>query len=284
MQGIGLAVNKGKPKAWIVARELVYLIEQRGIDVYLEPELAHHFERDDLALPITRFHEKIDKVFVLGGDGTLLGFARHFAPYNIPILSINLGNLGFLSEAEPEDLPRAVEQIIRNDFYIEKRMMLEAIIIRREEQLKNFIALNDVGISTGSFSRMITHTVYVNERYLGSFSGDGLIISTPTGSTAYSLSAGGPIVVPYIDLFLLTPVAPHSLTSRPMVLSADEKLRIKVDSTHQDIGLTVDGQLGFKLEVEDDIIIQKSPYVTSLIKWREHNFFEVIRKKLQGEN
>lgn len=162
-------------------------------------------------------------------------------------------------------------------------MMLETDVLRKGRKLETFTAFNDVGIAKGSFSRIIQCAAYVDELYLATFSGDGVIVSSPTGSTAYSLSAGGPIVAPNVDCLLLTPVAPHSLTARPFVLSPDDEIRIQVDATHQDIGLTVDGQLGFKLEVQDEIIIRKSPHITSLIKWKERNFFEVVRKKLPGE-
>lgn len=283
MKTIGLAVNKGKPNAWVVARELAYLLEKKKARVFIDPTVAQHIGRGDLALPLEEFHKHVDIIFVLGGDGTLLGIARQFAPYEIPILGINLGHLGFLSEAEPDDLPHAVDQILSGDYYLENRMMLETELIRQGKKLETFTAFNDVGIAKGSFSRIIQCAVYVENLYLTTFSGDGVIISSPTGSTAYSLSAGGPIVAPNVDCLLLTPVAPHSLTARPFVLSPDDEIRVQVDATHQDIGLTVDGQLGLKLKVQDEIIIRRSPHITSLIKWKQRNFFSVVRKKLQGE-
>ncbi|GAB7386840.1 NAD(+)/NADH kinase [Bacillaceae bacterium] len=280
MKTIGLAVNKGKPNAWLVAKQLVFLLEEKGAKIFLEPDVADQLGRVDLALPLKDFPGRVEIVFVLGGDGTLLGFAREFAPFKIPILGINLGNLGFLSEAEPDDLPHAVDRILNGEYYVEERMMLEAEVVRKGKRLKRFTALNDVGIGKGSLSRIISCTVYVDDLYLSTYSGDGIIISTPTGSTAYSLSAGGPIVAPHINVILLTPVAPHALTARPIVLSADEEIRVITEATHRDLGLTVDGQLGFKLELGDEIIVRRSPHITFLIKWKERNFFATVRKKL----
>jgi NAD+ kinase len=283
VKAIGIVMNKDKPKAWLVAKELVRLLEEKKAGVYIDHVVAAHIGRQDLALPIEKFHEVVDIVFVLGGDGTLIGLAREIAPYPIPILGINLGHLGFLSESEPADLPHAVDRILSGEYYVEDRMMLHTEVIRRGERVHQAVALNDIGIAKGSFGRMIKCNVYVDDLYVGTYNGDGLIVSTPTGSTAYSLSAGGPIVVPYINVILLTPVAPHSLTARPLVLPADEEIHVVVDATHNDVGLTIDGQLGYPLELDDEIIIRRSPYITSLIKWKERSFFEVVRKKLQGE-
>ncbi|SMO40359.1 NAD(+)/NADH kinase [Melghirimyces algeriensis] len=283
MKRFGILVNKGKPKARVVMKELVHLLEKRRMVVKLEPEVAAEIQRNDLALSIERFPEVVDIVFVLGGDGTLLGVARRFSAFDIPILGFNLGHLGFLSEAEPDSLAIAVDRILSGDFYIEKRLMLDAEVVRNGKVLEKSVALNDVGIAKGSFSRMITGTVFMDGMFLGTYSGDGLIVSTPTGSTAYSLSCGGPIVWPGVQSILLTPICPHTLTARPMVLPSDCTLEIRVSATHRDIGLTIDGQLGYRLRVDDIIRVAASKNITSLIKWKERDFFEVIRKKLQGE-
>lgn len=280
---IGIALNKDKPNAKQVALELVRLLEEKAARVFIDQSIAIEMGRSDLALPIEEFHNYVDILFVLGGDGTLLGYARDFSNYSIPILGINLGHLGFLSEAEPDDLPHAIDQILAGNYYVEHRMMLETEVIRNGKAIYPSIALNDIGIAKGSVNRMIKCAVYADDLFVSTFNGDGVIVSTPTGSTAYSLSAGGPIVVPYISVIVLTPVAPHSLTARPIVFPADEEIRILVESTHKDIGLTIDGQLGFPLEANDEIIVRRSANITSLIKWKERSFFEVIRKKLHGE-
>ncbi len=280
---IGLAINKGKPKAVIVARELVYLIEEKRGKVYIQPELAIKMDRLDIALAISEFPSVVDIVFVLGGDGSLLGIARDFAQYKLPILGINVGNLGFLSEAEPDNLSQAVDRIFLGDYQVERRMRLDADVVRNGKVKERFSALNEVGISKGSFGNMIMSTIWSDDYYVTTYSSDGVIISTPTGSTAYSLSAGGPIVNPRVNAILITPICPHTLTSRPILVPGTDTIRISVSATHQDIGLTVDGQIGFPLKVEDEIIINRSPFDTYLVKWKERSFFEVVRKKLQGD-
>ncbi|QZT32661.1 NAD(+)/NADH kinase [Caldalkalibacillus thermarum TA2.A1] len=276
---IGLAINRGKPKALIVARELIPYLEKKGIRVVLEQRVADYVDRKDLAVPYRDFYKHADILFVFGGDGTILGIARDFAPYAIPILGINLGYLGFLSEAEPEDLPDVVDALLEGRYQTEDRMMLQAELFRNGKLIETWHALNDIGIAKGSYSRMITCKIFLQNKVLNTFYGDGLIVSTPTGSTAYSMSAGGPIVAPNMQALLITPVCPHSLTARPIILSPTEEITIEVSATHQEIGLSVDGQIGYQLEVFDQIRIRRSPYTTILIKWKDRTFFDVIRDK-----
>lgn len=281
---IGLAINRGKPKALIVARELIPLLEKNDFRVCVEPRVASYIGREDLALPYEAFHEQVDLLFVFGGDGSILGIARDFAPYDIPILGINLGHLGFLTEADPDDLPQFIEDLMRNELKTEERMMLEAKLYRNQELLNTWTALNDFGIAKGSYSRMITCKVLIENQLLNTFFGDGLIVSSPTGSTAYSMSAGGPILAPNMKAMLLTPVCSHSLTARPIVFDAGEELTIEVSATHQEIGLSIDGQIGVQLETFDKVVIRQSPFVTKLIKWKDRTFFHVIKNKFQDLN
>lgn len=249
----------------------------------LDESIAHILGRPELACPLNRFHEKAELLCVLGGDGTLLGIARQLAGQALPILGINLGTLGFLSEAEPDNLHDAAASLLSGAYEVEQRMMLEATLYRQGKELATYTAMNDIGIAKGSFCRIIQCAVYLDEQYVATFNGDGVIVSSPTGSTAYSLSAGGPIVAPNVEVLLLTPVAPHSLTARPMIFSADQVIRVEVDAVHQEMGLSIDGQFGYRLEGGDVIRIKRSPHVTLLIKWKGSSFFQVIRSKLQGE-
>ncbi|MGG3873988.1 NAD(+)/NADH kinase [Brevibacillus laterosporus] len=283
MKSIGIIANKGKPKARVVARELLYLLETRGAKVYLEQDLAGVIGREDVAVPLYDFSKYVEILCVLGGDGTLLGIARQLAGHNLPVLGINLGTLGFLSEAEPDNLTDAVEKLLSGQYYTEERSMLTTELYRQGERLATYTAMNDIGITKGSFCRIIKCSVYSNGFYVGTFSGDGIIVSSPTGSTAYSLAAGGPIVAPNVAMLLLTPIASHSLTARPIVLASDQRLRIEVDAVHDKIGLSIDGQFGSRLEGGDEIFIEQSKHVTPLIKWTQGNFYELIRTKLQGE-
>ncbi len=283
VKSIGIIANKGKPEARVVARELLYLLEERGASVYLEEDLARSIGRTDTALTLYDFSKHVDMLCVLGGDGTLLAIARQLAGHELPILGINLGTLGFLSEAEPDNLSEAVENLLSGNYHMEERSMIQTELYRGGERLAVYTAMNDIGISKGSFCRIIKCTVYSDDYYVGTFNGDGLIVSSPTGSTAYSLAAGGPIVAPNVPMLLLTPIASHSLTARPIVLSSEQQMRIEVDAVHDEIGLSIDGQFGYRLEGGDEIYVQKSDHVTRLVKWRQGNFFTLIRTKLQGE-
>lgn len=283
MLTIGIKVNQEKPKAQIVLNQLVDLLEQKGVQVKIDSEVARQMGRDDLALPYADFPQHVGMIFVIGGDGTLLGAARKFASHHLPFLGFNVGNLGFLSEAEPHDLTVAVSRVINGDYYVEKRMMLQAELIRQGEVIEREVALNEVGIAKGSFSRMITCSLRMDGNPIGVYSGDGILLSTPTGSTAYSLSSGGPIVWPEIQTLLFTPICPHTLTARPMILPEDAILEVHVSAPHQEMGLTIDGQVGFDLHSEDVIRVSKSPYETQLIKWQERSFFHVLRQKLYCE-
>jgi NAD+ kinase len=283
MKTIGIIANQTKLNAISVTEKLVGLLEQKGAAVHLDTELSKVLNQEDRGLPLVEFPHHVNYVFVLGGDGTLLGVARKLAGSRIPILGINLGHLGFLSEAEPEDLSASVDQILTGQYCVEQRLMLDTKVIRGKEIVNQGTALNDVGIAKGSFNRMITCTVQMDGDYIGSYSGDGVMVSTPTGSTAYSLSCGGPIVWPDLECILLTPICPHTLTSRPMVLPADSILDIEVTATHREIGLTIDGQEGFTLERGDIVRVRQSSSHTYLIKWKERSFFEVIRKKLHEQ-
>ncbi|WP_018132477.1 NAD(+)/NADH kinase [Effusibacillus pohliae] len=284
MKKIGIAVNQNKPTAVAVTRQLIELLEEKGASVCVDSAVAGKIGRPDIAMEVGQFPGHVDLVFVLGGDGTLLGVARQLAVYDLPMLGINLGHLGFLSEAEPEDLPSAVDRVLRGDYHLEKRMMIEASIIRGGQVIHKNIALNDVGIAKGSFGRMVTLSVYVDDMYVDKYSGDGLIVSTPTGSTAYSLSCGGPIVSPHINVIVVTPICPHTLHSRPFIIQKNQEVRVVVSATHNDIGMTIDGQVGYRVEVNDIIRIRKSPHYTTLIKWQERGFFDVLRQKLHDPN
>ncbi|GAA4709769.1 NAD(+)/NADH kinase [Brevibacillus fulvus] len=283
MKTIGIVANKGKPETRIVARELLYLLEQKGATVLLEENIAADLGRPEIAATLEQLCQNAQFACVLGGDGTLLGIARRLAGCSLPIFGINLGTLGFLSEAEPDNLPEAVDNLLSEKFVIEHRSMLEAKLVRDGDILGVYTAMNDIGIAKGSFCRIIQCEIYLDDDYVATYNGDGVIVSSPTGSTAYSLSAGGPIVAPNVPALLLTPVAPHSLTARPMVFSAEQVIRIEVDAVHNEMGLSIDGQFGYRLQGGDQIFISKSPYVTPLIKLKKGSFFEAIRTKLQGE-
>ncbi|AEE91535.1 putative inorganic polyphosphate/ATP-NAD kinase [Tepidanaerobacter acetatoxydans Re1] len=277
---VGLYPNVYKKNLMKIAGGLINWFENRDYSVMLPQEVADSLYLSHLSADKDELVKKIDVAVTLGGDGTLLSVARQVAPYEIPILGINLGHVGFLTEIEISDLYTDLERFNRKDYSIDIRMMLEAEVVRNGEVLESFLALNDVVVTKGPFARLIRLKTYANEDYVDTYHADGLIIATPTGSTAYSLSAGGPIINPDMDLLLLTPICPHTLRSRSIVVSKDDIIKVKLLAEHPEIMLTVDGQQGYELLPGDQIIVRKSSFSTRLIRIKKRSFYDVLRKKL----
>ncbi len=286
MKRIGIIAKKNKPEAAAIANKLVAWLRSKKIEIYLEEEIGQ------LLLPapsepslktIKRETIPIDMemIIVLGGDGTLLSVARQVWNKNIPILGVNLGGLGFLTEITMDELYRVLERVIQDDFEINEREVLNAAVIRRGERIAEFTVLNDAVINKGALARMIDLETTVNGEYLSTFRSDGLIISTPTGSTAYNLSAGGPIVYPSLHTIIITPICPHTLTIRPIIIPDDVKIRALLKSKSEEVLLTLDGQQGFTLEFEDVVEVGKAEGHILLIKSPYRHYFELLREKLK---
>jgi len=281
MSNVGLFPNLQKRQYSQLIGEIIDWFEKNMHPVYMLKSLAESLGKPYLATEWDFLKGNIDMAITLGGDGTLLNVARRLAPYKVPILGINLGHLGFLTEIELADLYTDLEWLKRREYFLEKRMMLEASIIRQDEVIKKYLALNDVVVSKGPFARLIWIKVSSNDTYLDTYPADGIIISTPTGSTAYSLSAGGPIINPTMELLLLNPICPHSLRSRPIILSKDEIIKIEQNTLeNSEAILTVDGQEGFQLMPGDEVIVKKAEFYTRLIKIKKRYFYDILRKKL----
>jgi Predicted sugar kinase len=222
----------------------------------------------------------VDLLLVLGGDGTLLSMARLVGDLNVPILGVNLGGLGFLTALTIDELFPALEALLRGDLLVEERMMLAARVTRQGERLSEYVALNDVVITKSAMSRIINLDVSVQGQFATAYRADGLIVSTPTGSTAYSLSAGGPIVFPTMDAIVLTPICSHTLTNRPIVLPGGQPIDVTLQSD-QDVMLTMDGQVGFHLKRGDRIEIRRAAARIRLLRFPQKHFFSVLRTKLK---
>jgi NAD+ kinase len=224
---------------------------------------------------------EVEFVIVLGGDGTLLGAARRVARYGVPILGVNLGGLGFLTEIPLTNLYSAVELMLQGRLEVETRLMLEAVVLRGGAETCRFLVLNDVVINKGALARIIDLDVFINDQFLTTFRADGLIVSTPTGSTAYNLSAGGPILYPTMSSFILTPICPFTLTNRPILLPESHVVSITLSRRGEErVSLTFDGQVGFDLFQGDKVLIQKAREKLKLIKSPDHSYFEILREKL----
>jgi NAD+ kinase len=258
--------------------------EDRGIVVYTEEmssrAASRHYAGEETSIPDT-----VDWVAVLGGDGTLLGAARKVGRYGLPILGINLGGLGFLTETPVKSLYEDMERLIAGEIDIETRLMLQARVIRDTEEHCFFSALNDVVINKGALARIIELRVSIDDRFLTTFRADGLIISTPTGSTGHNLSAGGPILYPDLEALLVTPICPFTLTHRPIIVPGTSIIEIKMGKHSEEVLLTFDGQVGFDLKDDDRVIVSKSEKKLRLIKSPNQDYFDILRTKLKwGES
>ncbi len=224
--------------------------------------------------------KNIDMLIILGGDGTLLYFARQSKWRGIPVLGINCGNLGFLSEVETEELDNAINKIISGAYYIEERMLLDVFVYREGKLIYDNQAINESALTKGALSRIANIDVFVDDKWVDTYPADGVILSTPTGSTAYSLSAGGPLVAPEMSLFIITPIAAHALYARPIIISANSTVKMQVKKLG-DCYLTVDGQDNTKIMPNDEVIMKKSKHSIKLVRIKTLDFYKLMRQKLR---
>ena len=284
METIGLVFNTQKENAIIIAHELVAFFKEKSLRLVIPQHLAEKINCPELGASEEEFSNLAEIVIVLGGDGTLLNTARMVAHAGIPLLGINLGSLGFLTECEVGEIDKALEVLLSGEWSVEERMMLLGEVVREGITIDKFYALNDIVISKGAFARMITIETFADQEFLFAYPADGLIISSPTGSTAYSLSAGGPIVHPDMELMILTPICAHTLYARPVIVSHRQTVRAILRSTNTDVMLTSDGQYGIKLTTGDEVLVSAAPFKTRLVKLKENNFFHILRQKLREGN
>ena len=283
MNCFGLVVNLNKKGVRKLVRIIAEQLTSEGCTVLIEENNAALLGLPDYGVPNSRLYEQAECMIVFGGDGTLLGTARKVASTGTPIIGINLGHMGFLTEIDiPETLP-ALKKLLDGEYDIEERMMLQAHVYRQDKLVEQMVGLNDAVIAKGAIARLILLETHVNDEYVNTYPTDGLIIASPTGSTAYSLSAGGPLVTPDLDLMLLTPICPHALWARPLIISPQSVIKIIILSRQGEVMLTMDGQHSFSLCQYDQVIVSRSPQKARLIRLRGRSFFEVFRKKLKEE-
>lgn len=280
MKKIGFVTNIDKDPDLIHTRELALWAIEKGCQVLLNLSLSKRLNIGEPMNSTDEIYEKSDFVVVLGGDGTILRVARKAAIYGTPILGINFGTLGYLADVERSDGKVAIEKVLNGDYKIEKRMMLEAYIERGCISHDTQLALNEVCVSNSNFSRMISLSVEVNDEYINTFRADGIIVSTPTGSTAYNLSAGGPILNTNTELMTITHICPHALYARPIVVSGNDVIKIRVAGDYSNTQVTLDGQNDDRVKSGDVVVIRKSKYQTSIIKTTNLSFFDILRRKM----
>ncbi len=278
MKKIGIICKTGRLEPLELLNKLLPWLKEKGAEVFVDQEVASSLKVK--GYPRSQLPEVAELMVVLGGDGTLLSVARLVCEKGLPILGVNLGGLGFITEVQVAGLHGALERVFSGSCVVEERLMLSASVQRHGERIGEYTVLNDVVINKGALARIIEMETYVDKAYVTTFRADGLIVSTPTGSTAYCLAAGGPILYPTTDCISLTPICPHTLTNRPIVLPDSALIEISLKSVAEDVFLTLDGQVGFSLRQNDVISVAKSPYRTRLIIPHERDFFQVLRTKL----
>jgi NAD+ kinase len=268
---VGVAVNLDKPEAHDRLAELLRLLRDRGVQVLLEHE----------ASALAEIGRRADLVVVLGGDGTILRVARELGAATPPIVGVNLGSLGFLASVRAEEMNAVIPELLGGRYAISERQRLAATVLRGGGRLGAHVALNDAVISRGAFSRIVRLKVSIDGEWLTEYVCDGMIFASATGSTAYSLSAGGPILMPAASAFVITPICPHALSNRSVIAGGEAVARCQVVSAAGELLLTVDGQEQMRLQVGDEVEVRRAPHPVRLVEPAEHSYFEVLRQKLK---
>jgi len=275
IERVGVVIKPHAPNIEKMLRELMEYLEKKHIACLLEDVAARRLSLKE-GVPREELPDKVDLVVVLGGDGTLLSIAHLAAQKGLPVLGVNLGRLGFLTEVPTDETYLTLDSFLGgNEEIISLRQMLKASC-----RGKDYYCLNDAIVNKGALARMIQIAIWIDDKEIAALKSDGLIVATPTGSTAYSLSAGGPIVQPYIPAMVLSPICPHTLSFRPMVVSSDSKVKLQLLTAGEEVYLTLDGQRGVLLGKNDIVEIGRADFVLSLISSPKRNFFDLLKEKL----
>lgn len=279
MKRIGVMGNPRYGNVTEALERLVRMAPDHAIELYVVPDLAASAKVDVAELP--EDPKSVDLLMTLGGDGALLGGARWAGPAGTPVLGVNLGRLGFLTAITLEEMEEALARIVAGDFVLDTRMALEVQSVHRAGSSDFYYALNDAVLHKGGLVRMVPVRVWVDEEEVGLYRADGVIVATPTGSTAYSLSAGGPILDPRQDAIIVTPICPHTMAVRPLVLAPGSEITVEVTSLSEEIILTIDGQVGATLKPGDRVTARKSDQPVRLVRLPGQSFFSLLRRKLK---
>ena len=278
---IGIVAKPHKAEARGVLGQLIPWLRERGRTILLDQETAALAGMPEAGVPKADLPGRADFLIVLGGDGTLLSVARLVGGREVPILGVNLGGLGFLTEITLDELFPLLGDILGGELRLSRRMMLQVHVHRQGERVAEYTVLNDAVINKGAMARIVDLETYLDGEYVTTYRADGLILSTPTGSTAYCLSAGGPIVHPAIEALVLIPICPHTLTNRPAVLPAGSKIEVVQGSEGEDVFLTLDGQVGFPLRYRDVVEARRAEQRIALVASPKKSYYQVLRTKLK---
>jgi len=283
MRTIGIAAKITSPEALAYAQQMAEVLRGRGLDVIYDEDMARAVGGiDGVIAAKADLGRQSDLLITFGGDGTLLSVARH-APDHVPIIGVNMGTLGFLTEIRVEEFPEVLDRVLVGEYHVEPRVTFEVAVAgpTRDSSVR-YRVLNDIAINKSAVARIIEMRVSVAGLFVSTFRGDGLIVATPTGSTAYNLSAGGPIIYPTMGAVVLTPICPHMLTNRPLVLPDELDIEISLSTPDaKDIFLSLDGQEGFEISDSDRVCVRKSEERVLLVQSPDKNYFDVLRNKLK---
>ena len=280
MKSLGIISKPHHAEAKRVLEGLVPWLAERGKSVVMDVDTAA-LVGEATGVEKDRLPDEVEMIIVLGGDGTFLSVARLIEGRDVPLLGVNLGGLGFLTEVTQEQVFETLGEIFEGNYGVGERLLLQAHVHRDDERIAEYRALNDVVINKGALARIISLETYVNGAYVNTFAADGIIISTPTGSTAYNLAAGGPILSPELGALIINPICPHTLTNRPLVLPDDVTVEVVLKAEGEDVLLTLDGQVGFALRYDDVVEVRKASETVKLIEPPQRNYFQVLRTKLR---
>lgn len=266
--------------------ELAIWLAERDIDIVGGPEIERDQIKAQTGCAVTQVQPEelgasVDLILVLGGDGTMIATARLLGDAEVPVLGVNYGGLGYLAEFRIQELYLALESILSGNYRLDRRVMLDVELSRGDEKVTRNRVLNDVVINKSALARIIEIEADFNGQFVNAFRADGLIVSTPTGSTAYNLSAGGPVIYPSMNAVVITPICPFTLSNRPIVVPDDAVIELCLKTDQEDVALTLDGQVGFPLKVKDKVVIRKSQTTFSLVQPMNRNYFDVLRDKLR---
>ncbi|MBZ5513545.1 MAG: NAD(+)/NADH kinase [Acidobacteriia bacterium] len=281
MKRVGIISKPKKAEVREIVPPLIQWLRERAVEVFIDKETGSNLERSERSLSRNEMPASVDLLVVLGGDGTLLAAARALNRKPVPILAVNLGGLGFLTVITREEVYATLERVLAGELHTERRVQIEGELVRADEVISSFLALNDVVLNKGAIARILDFDVLVNGRFISTYKSDGLIVSTPTGSTAYSLAAGGPIVAPSVEAFIVTPICAHTLTHRPLVLPDTAQIEVVVKSQREAAYLTVDGQVGLAAHSDDTVRLHKASSYVEIVQPPSKDYFEILRQKLK---
>ena len=286
IKSIGVIVKPHQPDALETLCALTKWLSDRGLAFVGLPEIAREQieHKTGCKVQIVREDEmaaRVDLMLVLGGDGTMIATGRMLGDNQIPVIGVNYGGLGYLAEFPIEEMFPALEAILAGQYKVQQRLMLRVELWRGDELVSENRVLNDVVINKSALARIIEMEAYLNDQFVNLFRADGLIVATPTGSTAYNLSAGGPIIFPSMNAMVITPICPFTLSNRPIVVPDDSVIEVRLITEKEEVALTLDGQVGFSLQAGDRILIRKSDTAFNLVQPPNRNYFEVLRNKLK---